>query len=164
VTKNKTENSRVLGIAPSSRGFGFAVMTKGRVLVDWGVKVVKSGGKNERCLSRAAELIEIYEPSMILIGDHSKGGRSGRIQDLAREIAALAGENGIEVKLFSRKQVNLKILRTEAGTKHQLATSLAGRYGEQLSFRLPAKRRPWESEAYQMDIFSAVALAQCAYA
>jgi Holliday junction resolvasome RuvABC endonuclease subunit len=160
--KNKNENKGVIGIAPSSRGFGFAVMTTKSGLVDWGVKSVKSGKKNERSLSHVVKLIEIYEPRLIVVENCLKNRRKGeRVRALIDEIVALAGENGIRVKTLSGKQVNLSILRNEAGTKHQIATSLANKYGQQLSFRLPAKRRAWQSESYQMDIFDAVALAQC---
>lgn len=132
-------------------------------LVDWGVKVVKGGKKNERCLSHVAKLIEMYEPEIISFENCSNNARrSNRIQDLIQELAALATENGIRIRFFSQKQVNVRILRNETGTKHALATSLALQYGDQLSFRLPPKRRPWQSEPYQMDIFAAVALAQCA--
>jgi Holliday junction resolvasome RuvABC endonuclease subunit len=137
-------------------------MMKGSILVDWGVKVVKSGRKNERCLWHVAKLIETYAPKIVAMENCSKNARrSGRVQGLVEEIAGLAGENGIKVRSFSRKQVNLKILRNQTGTKREIAVNLAGKYRGQLSFRLPEKRRLWQSEAYQMDIFAAVALAQC---
>jgi Holliday junction resolvasome RuvABC endonuclease subunit len=163
VGKNECQNVCVLGIAPSTRGFGYAVMSEGNTLVDWGVKAVKTGKKNDRCLWQVAKLIEMYSPADIALENCSKNSRrSGRIRGLIEEIAGLARENGIRVRSLSRKQVNLKILRNETGTKHEIAANLAGKFQGQLSFRLPQKRRVWESEAYQMDIFAAVALAQCA--
>lgn len=156
------ENSCVLGIAPSSRGFGYAAITKLNGLVDWGVKVVKSGKKNERCVSHVAQLIEMYNPETIGLADCSKNAcRGKRIEALIQEIAALAQENGLTVQYLSQKQVSLKILRNDGGTKHQIATNLASKYSEELSFRLPPRRRVWQSERYQMDIFAAVALAEC---
>ena len=153
-----------MGIAPSSRGFGFAVVTKKNGLIDWGVKVVKTGNKNERCLSSVTHLLEIYGPHTIGLEDHSKNARRcGRIEELVYGIITLAEENGIRVKRLSRKQINSKLLRNERGTRHQIAKYLANAYKDQLSFRLPAKRRLWQSEAYQMDIFAAVALAQCSH-
>jgi len=137
-------------------------MSKGTTLVDWGVKVVKSGKKNERCLWHVAKLIEKYEPTIVAVENCSKNARrSGRIQALIEAVARLAQENRISVRYFSKKQVNLKILLNQTGTKHDIAVSLAGKFQHQLSFRLPPKRRLWQSESYQMDIFAAVALAQC---
>jgi hypothetical protein len=64
------------------------------------------------------------------------------------------------VKRYSRKQVNLAFLSDERGTKHALAQYLAARFPEELSSRLPPKRRLWTSDDCRMDIFDAVALAE----
>ena len=152
------EYVRVLGIAPSSRGFGFALMEGENTLVDWGVKAVKGGDKNARSLSNAANLIAHYEPNVIIIEDGERSRHGSRVRALTKEIVALAKEEKIKVKRFSRKQVNLGILQDGQGTKHALAEHLAARFPEELGFRLPGKRRLWTSEKYQMDIFDAVAL------
>lgn len=161
--KNKSRSHPcVLGIAPSSRGFGFAVMCKRNVLVDWGVKPVSSGNKNEQCLARLAELIKNYQPDAIAVENCSKGSRrASRIQTLIAQCSDMAETKGIEVRRLSRREVNLRILKHEDGTKHQIAETLSVKYSDQLGFRLPKKRRLWTSEPYQMDIFGAVALAQC---
>lgn len=152
----------MIGVAPSSRGFGFAVMREGNVLVDWGVKSVSSGDKNERCLARLAELIEDYRPAAIAMEDCLKASRRARrIQDLIVQFADMAKGEGIAVCWCSKREINICTLKNEDGTKHQIAESLAASYTDQLGFRLPRKRRLWMSEPYQMDIFSAVALAQC---
>ena len=76
---------RVLGIAPSSRGFGFALMEGKNSLVDWGVKTVK-GDKNARSLSKLADLVSHYQPNVIALEDAWPQGsrRSSRIQALVR--------------------------------------------------------------------------------
>lgn len=160
--KNENKSVCVLGISPSSRGFGYAVMATGNVLVDWGVKSVKSGRKNERCVAHVVDLIEIYRPASIALPDCLKNSRRGeRVRAFIEEIADRADGWGIGFNSFSRKQVNLEILRSEDGTKHAIAQTLSTTFNEQLSFRLPKKRRPWTSESYQTDIFDAVALAKC---
>lgn len=160
--ENQRSESCVFGIAPSSRGFGFAVLKNRNVLVDWGVKTVKSGKKNETCLARFIELVENYQPSAVVFEDCSQGSqRSQRIQALISAFEDAASAAGIKVSRFSRKQVNLRILRNRDGTKHHLAEKIAAQFFTELQFRLPQKRRTWENEPYQLDIFDAVALAQC---
>ncbi len=151
---------RVLGIAPSSRGFGFAVLAGKNTLVDWGVKAVKGGRKNERCLSHAGNLIAHYRPNVLAIEDTQGSRRGSRVQALIEEIVVLATQEQIRVRQFSRTQVNLGMFQEEHGTKQALAEHIAARFPEELGFRLPRKRRLWTSEDYQMDIFQAVALAQ----
>lgn len=149
----------MLSIAPSTRGFGFAVMMTESKLVDWGVKSVTSGRKNEHSLARAVELIDLYAPETIVLEDCSTGSRKRpRVQALIEEIASHAIAHDINVERLSRRQVNLEILQSEGGTKHAIAKKLSHNHEKQLGFRLPRKRRPWESEPHQMDMFNAVAL------
>lgn len=150
---------RVLGIAPSSRGVGFAVMVAENTLVDWGVKPVKSGDKNARSLSNAFNLIDHYKPDVIAIEDPLASRRGLRVRALIQEIIGLAEGQTIKVARYSRKQLILGFSKDQM-TKHALAEYLASHFPEELSFRLPKKRRPWTSEDYQMDIFDAVAIAQ----
>jgi hypothetical protein len=152
---------RVLGIAPSSRGFGFALMEGDNVLVDWGVKRVK-GDKNARSLSNVANLIEHYKPNAIVLENTRSQGsrRRSRVQALIEDIVELAKEQNITVKRFSRKQLNRGFIKEKRGTKHTLATYLAARFPEELGFRLPPKRQIWMNQDYRMDIFDAVALAE----
>jgi Holliday junction resolvasome RuvABC endonuclease subunit len=155
----RAKHMLVLGIAPSSRGFGFAVIEGENTLVNWGVKSVKSGDKNARSLSNAGNLMAQYQPDVIAITGLQGSRRGPRVQALANEIVTLAQEEKIKVRRFSRKQVNLGLLGDGQVTKQILAEHLGARFPEELSFRLPRKRRAWTNEDYQMDIFEAVALA-----
>jgi Holliday junction resolvasome RuvABC endonuclease subunit len=158
----RSKSIRVLGIAPSSYGCGFAVMEGENALVDWGVKTVKGGDKNARSLSHVGNLIAHYQPNVIAIEDTrtKSSRRSARIRALIEEIVILAKDENIKVKRWSRKQVNLGFLSDEQGTKHALAEYLAARFPKELTLRLPPKRRAWESDDSRMDIFNAVALAE----
>ena len=160
----KTTNSkalRVLAVAPSSHGFGFAVMERNSTLVDWGFKSVKSD-KNTRCMSNVANLITQYQPQVLALQDIRSPGsrRNSRVRALFDEIVALAAGENITVNRFSRKQFSRGLCSDGQRTKHDLAVYLAARFPEELGFRLPRKRRVWKSEDYRMDIFDAVALAE----
>jgi glutathione S-transferase len=45
-------------------------------------------------------------------------------------------------------------------TKHKIAQMLAERSPDELASKLPPKRREWNSEFRQMDVFDAMALAE----
>lgn len=152
---------RVLAIAPSSRGFGYALMEGMHRLIDWGVKSVK-GDKNDRALAQVADLISHYKPTHVALEDFNAPGirRASRIQALVADIIALSEGAGINVKLHSRKQI-MKVFSEEGGkTKQSIAEELARRYPNELGFRVPRRRKPWMSQDYRMDIFDAVALAE----
>jgi Holliday junction resolvasome RuvABC endonuclease subunit len=151
---------RILAIAPSTKGFGYAVLEGDKMLVDWGVKSVK-GDKNSRSIEKVEELIAHYEPQVLVLEDTvAKGSRrSARIQALTKRVIVLAEGRSIKVAMFSQKQVRRVFCGDGCGTKHALAEIIAERFPEELGFRLPAKRRAWTSEDSRMDIFDAVALA-----
>jgi Holliday junction resolvasome RuvABC endonuclease subunit len=150
---------RILAIAPSTRGFGFAVLEGQETLVDWGGKTVK-GDKNVQSLAKVEKLIAHYQPGALVLEDASAKGsrRSPRIRKLSQQIIKMAANRKVSVKLFSRDQVMKTFITDGQGTKHMMAEIIAKRFPEELGSRLPAKRKPWMSEQYQMGVFDAVAL------
>lgn len=151
---------RILAIASSTVGFGFAVFEGQDTLVDWGVKSVK-GDKNRQCLVKVKELIAQYQPGVIVLEDTSaKGSRRGpRTRALTKKIISLASTSKVKVNLFSQKQIRKTFFADGKGTKDDLAEIVAKRFPEELGHRLPPKRRAWMSEDSRMGIFDAVALA-----
>jgi Holliday junction resolvasome RuvABC endonuclease subunit len=151
---------RILAIAPSTRGFGFAVVEGLDMLVDWGVKSIR-GDKNTQSISKVEELISHYEPHVIVLEDASikPFRRSERIRALSKRIVGVAKRRNVIVALLSREQVKQAHFADGKGTKDALAGILANKFPEELGLRLPPKRRPWMSEDYRMGIFEAVALA-----
>src|SRR5689334_10261695 len=92
---------RVLAIAPSSRGFGYAVFEGKDILVDWGVKSVTED-KNAQCLAKIEKMIARYEPGVMVLEDTSAKGtrRSMRIGALTKRITALASSRNVKPVLF----------------------------------------------------------------
>jgi hypothetical protein len=159
MTSINRKHIRVLSIAPSTRGFGFAVLEGQEKLVDWGAKAVK-GDKNAQCLARVEKMVIHYQPDVMVLPDVVKNiRRSARIKELSEQIARLAETRRIKVSFLSIEQVRRRFFANGQGTKHALAKILAERYQEELGACLPPKRRLWMSEDRRMDIFDAVALA-----
>jgi len=160
MNKIQPKHFRILAIAPSTRGFGFAVLEGQEMLVDWGVKTVKKN-KNIRSLAKVKALIADYEPGVLVLEDAlAKGSRrSPRIKALNLQIIELASTCNVKAKLFSRDQVMNTYIPRGQGTKHALAEIIVKKFSEQLGRQLPPKRKPWMSEDSQMNIFDAVALA-----
>jgi Holliday junction resolvasome RuvABC endonuclease subunit len=153
------EDYCVLAIAPSSRGFGFAILDGGKRLVDWAGKSVKSN-KNDSCMRKIKQLIDRYLPQMIVLPDTFARGsrRAPRIQLLCKEVSEYGAKRKRRVASFSRLQVLKSVLGTDRGTKHDVAEQITKLFEQELGPRLPPKRLPWMSEDHRMDIFDAVAL------
>ena len=82
---------RILAIAPSTRGFGFAVLEEQETLVNWGVKTV-NGDKNVQSLAKVEKLIAHYQPGVLVLEDASakNSRRSPRIRKLCQQIIKMA--------------------------------------------------------------------------
>lgn len=160
MTRIHRTNSRILAIAPSTQGFGFAVLEGEAKLVDWGVKHV-GGDKNEQAILKVAALMVYYLPAKLVVEDCSAEGcrRSKRIRTLIQETIKLAEQRRLTVVRLSREEVKRALSLDSPATKHSVAEFLARRFPEELASRLPPKRRAWKSEDGRMDIFDAVSLA-----
>ena len=157
--KSQVRNeSRILGIDPSAKGFGFAVLEGREILVDWGTKEV-SGNKNQSCLEEIEELLKLYRPHLIIVEDcQSRGSRrSRRVKELISQIGRTAKEWGIQVRRVSRLAVKRVFAAWNAFNKHEIARVIAQQFVE-LALRLPPRRRSWMSEDQRYSIFDAVAL------
>jgi len=160
MNKKVSKQHRILAIAPSTRGFGFAVLEGEATLVDWGIKAVE-GDKNEESLKKVADLIEHYYPDILVLEDHDakNSRRSERVRKLGRELITLALIRKVKVTLFTREQVRKAFFTKGPGTKYEVAKILANRFPGELGPILPPKRKLWTSEDSRMAIFEAAALA-----
>src|SRR3954469_5267927 len=105
---SKRQLQRVLGLALSSRGFGYALL-EGEKLVNWGFASTKQKQNvNTWCAKRIDRVVTLYEPDAIVIENvFAKGAvRSARILRLARQIEVIAGRRQVDVKSFPKLHVN----------------------------------------------------------
>src|ERR1019366_7028091 len=110
---------RILAIAPSTRGFGYAVLEGHKQLVDWGVKSVE-GNKNAGSIKKVEELIAHYNPQVMVLEDTATKGsrRSSRIRALTKRLVELGKRRTIKVALFAQKQMHRNVFGDAVGTKH----------------------------------------------
>lgn len=156
-------NQRVLALAPSSKGFGFAVLEGPERLVYYGTKEGQ-GDKNSPCLNKIADLIEYYQPEVIVLENPNDKAcrRCLRVQELLQNIVKLASSKSIRARTFSRSQIKEVFSLSDTFTKHQIAHILAEQFPE-LALRLPPLRKPWMGEDKRMSIFEAGAIALSFY-
>lgn len=158
MTSFHAKHPRILAIALSTRGFGFAVLEGLDTLADWGVKSVTTD-KNARSIAKVAALISLYQPNLLVLEDFSTGRRAPRIRRLGTRLVTLAGNQNIKVAQFTQEQIRETFSQNGAETKQARAEFIAQKFPDEIGFRLPPKRKPWMSEDYRMNIFDAVALA-----
>ncbi len=155
------KQTRVLAIDPCTRGFGFAVLEGPDRLIDWGVKETKTD-KKRRSLKFIAELVDLYQPSVVVVEDYKAKGsrRCRRVGKLIDDITKLALNRELKVRRFSRLKVKHGFADSGTKTKYEIAIAITKRFPE-LAPRLPRVRKPWMSEDYRMSIFDAMGLGLC---
>lgn len=153
------KRSFVLGIHPSSRGFGWALFEGPLVPFDWGTVHVK-GVKNSGALARFKKLLDQLEPAVLAIEsfDYKDSQRSDRVRQLCRELIDLAEDRGIRVQVYSRSQIAKTFGKEDTGTRDEIASAVANRIAV-LRSRLPKPRAPWEAEHPNLALFAAAACA-----
>lgn len=157
---NRIEPFRILAVALSTRGFGYAVMEMENSLVDYGNKVVKKD-RNVHSLAQIEKMINRNQPDVLVLQDvNAKGARRApRIKELHRRVVELAKRRRLKTTKISRTEARDLLIGNRKASKHEVAEMLAQRFPDELAPRLPPKRKPWNSEDARMDIFDAVALA-----
>jgi Holliday junction resolvasome RuvABC endonuclease subunit len=150
----------VLGVHPTSRGFGFVVMTSPLSPLDWGFRGTLGKQKNAVCLDKIAALLEAHQPDVLAIEDSTAPGarRAARIKRLYRSISTLATDQAVDVQCYQRKAIKECFGDVGATTRYEIAVAIAKRVAafERL---LPPPRKIWMAESPNVSVFSAAALA-----
>ena len=156
--KNNGNYKFILALAPTSRGFGFAVFEDPKHLIDWGVSEPRSNWEIQ-CRRKAKALIDFYQPEIVVVEDTSASGsrRGDRARVLMGELADTARDAHVGRVKIPRQQVLAAFERFQAHTKYEMAKKMV-EWLPELKPRLPRLRLPWMSEDYRMGIFDAVAL------
>jgi hypothetical protein len=147
--------NRILGIAPTPRGFGFAVVEHPGTLVDWDLKNEREPKTSARII---LGIIEQYGVGTIVLTTPSVR-HAPRVADLNRGLKVLGRKMKVPVEALTAQDVKKALFGETKLTKHDLASVVAERFPNEIKFRLPPKRKPWMHEDNRLGIFGAVALA-----
>jgi hypothetical protein len=149
----------VLGIYPFCRGLAFALFEGPLSPIDWAVKDIRSDRRNALVLEATKELIERYQPDVLVLQAHrTKGGMRGqRIRRLDQMIATYAAGQAIECHRYTREEIRTCFRAAGAVTRYEIAQAIAA-HVPALSHRLPPMKKLWQSEDRRMGLFDAASL------
>ena len=152
---------RLLALEVRPQRIGFVVLQGASQLLDWGVRAYGKEKSNSPAVgwTKIATLLELYSPTVIVIRRRSSGATtSSATPAVAAKIAAEARRRSISCRFVSGKEVPRFFARYGGTTKFAVAALLAEWFPD-LVWKLPPKRRPWESEHYNTLVFDAAATA-----
>ena len=149
----------VLGLHPSSRGFGWVVFEEALSLLDWGTVDIRRD-KNAIALGRIQSLLEKHQPGVLAMERHEAAGarRSERIGRLYLAIVQCAETRDVRVQRYSRAQISSSRYLKGARTREEVAVAVVDCLNV-LRPRLPKPRQIWVGERSGMSLFCAAACA-----
>jgi hypothetical protein len=147
----------VLGLHPTSRGFGWVLFEDHQTLLDWGTADIRKS-KNVVALSRIVTLLDKHQPGVLAMERHEEAvaRRSHRIRRLYLAVVKRAETREIIVQRYSRAQISNSRHLRGALTREEIAVAVADRLTV-LRPRLPKPRRIWVGERAGMSLFCAAA-------
>jgi hypothetical protein len=145
--------SRVLALDVRPHYAGYAVFENPRRLLDAGIVRLKS---REDVKRRLSHLIQTYRPDVLVLRklqpDSARDNSDTRY--ILRSARHVARQASVAITQINEKQLRERM--TGAENKHEFASFLAQLF-PQLAWRVPPRRRLWQSERRCMAIFDAVA-------
>lgn len=159
--KSLKNQKRVLALDVHPRSFGYVVFEGPRQLLDWGVRSYRKTGRSVGTVvkRKLGVLLNDFAPSALVLKQEETRAeqRNRKLRNILDLIRKEAGSDGIPVRLIRCQGVKKVFGNQCRMTKHQMATLLAELLPD-LAWKLPPKRKLWESEDYRMSIFNAAAL------
>ena len=144
--------ARVLGIDLHPRHFGYVILESPDRLLDWGVRrTYQKTKRHPQVLAseRLCPLLKAWMPDVVItrIGER----RDKNVRESFRQTKKAVGVTPfLLMSEFRDHYLGLG--------KHGRAVALVARFPN-IGWKLPAKRKPWDSEHYSMSIFEALAIA-----
>jgi hypothetical protein len=147
----------VLAIELRARRFGFVLFEVPATLIDWGV----SGYHDTlvESLERKIGLFaENFSPLAIACRNRARIPSDESAFNRNLEILkTLAARHSVAVTLISATAMREYFQEVGRANKFEIAEAVATRFPE-LAWRLPRKRKPWQSEPLVQPLFDAVAI------
>jgi predicted DNA-binding WGR domain protein len=151
---------RLLALEIRTSRLGFAVFEGPTRLLDWGVR--SFGEQSERLRStisdRISTLLAFHKPVAVVVRHRESYSelQNKRFSVIISAIREEAKRNSTKFYAVTTRQVRDCFASNGRITKHDTATSIAKLF-EELSWKLPHRRKFYQSEAPVMAVFDAVA-------
>lgn len=149
---------RVLSLDLRARRFGYVVFEGPHTLLDWGIRTHAKGGRS-LLVKRLNCLRSMFAPSIILVRKTKEAHRATHslVRLPLQTVKAFAKRVIVVVRVIDCSTLRAFFAKDAKLNKHDVARMVADRFPE-LSWQLPRKRKPWETESTRQSIFDAASL------
>jgi hypothetical protein len=158
--ENPFQEDRLLALEIRPQKFGFVVFEGPTRLLDWGVRSYV--GPRAHCRAtlkkRIQTLLDSYAPVSVVMRWRNGSSRKQReaIRTAVQTIGIDARSGSIKLRSLNTRAIQQFFAMHGCATKHEIA-SLLGKRFEELSWKVPKRRKPWHCESYHTCMFDAAA-------
>jgi hypothetical protein len=144
---------RVIGIAPYSRGFGFAVLENRNRLLDYGVIRIRPWSRRAVAKSLSS-VFQLNQPSAVVVERKDVQGSNQRRLEVIHAAQQLVREDASGITILT-----VPGPLGDHGRRADEVWRLVAQQLPELQPRLPVRRRPWMSYDERSHLFRAAWLA-----
>jgi hypothetical protein len=152
--------NRLLALEVRTGRLGFAVFEGSTSLLDWGVRTFEKGKRTfePSVRDRLRVLFAFYSPVEIVLRAHTYHLKSHRkaYAAILKATRSEARNHSIKVSVLSARQIRASFAKRGEIFKHEIALTIVRQFPE-LSWKLPQRRRVYQSERAVMLVFDAAA-------
>ena len=146
---------RLLVLEVRPRRCGFVVFEGMSALLDWGVR--RYGSEPTSSCDSIEMLLEIYSPDVVVMRRRRIPPHATRaVGAVMKKVSLKARQHSAKVRFVSVHKIQHVFERLGCETRHDIASVLA-KWFKEIAWKLPRKRRAWESERYNSVLFDGVA-------
>ena len=146
---------RILGVAPTSRGFAYALTEGPNRLLDWARCDLVPVAKLE---NRLGPLLERTCPLFVASEVARNEKQSERTRAFNGALKTACAREGVMILCVERQTVYVPGRGERPVTNHQIAEVAAERFSE-IANKLPRRRRVWQGRDDRIGVLIAAALA-----
>jgi len=147
---------RYLGVDVRPRSYGFVVI-EGGTLLDSGIRICDRSQFDDCLGQRFLRILQTYSPSVVIMRKLTSPPAADRKRAIVAAIKKAARQCKVDVAFISPAALRRHFSRYNASTKYEIARAVAQIFPD-LAWKLPHKRKSWESEHHRMSIFDAAAV------
>jgi len=144
---------RVLCLDLRSRRFGYVIFEGPQTLLDWGIRSYANEARSS--LERKLDALQsMFRPSLILVRE-SELSCDGHALQVVKNFAK---HSSLAARFIDRPSLHSFFSRGAKMNKYDIARIVAEHFAPELSWRLPARRKPWQSEPARQSLFDAASV------
>jgi hypothetical protein len=127
-------------------------------VIDSGIRLCDQS-QFDNCLGgRLDRILRVYKPLAVLLKSDRIPANYWKTRRVLAAVKRAAKRHASSLQSVTPAVIHRYFIHHDAKTKYQIAEVVA-RLMPELAWKLPHKRKPWQSEHYRMSIFDAAAIA-----